>query len=420
MRNILFKLLKPLNPIELYKNKLYEGNSWIRLKILFLDISSSAFIFRFFNLLKSLVVDLLNIIYFPVAIILYLFNYRILHLNTWQIGAFVQQLDTLVKENKIRKKKYKLLLFCPKAICVNNFFSNLYADHIKIKKKLIYYFFFYPLIHSRLLSINFFHCETIVKNSKYNYIHNQYFRIFNNYNLQLRKIPNEDAYLHDIKKKFNVESLKNVICLQQRDQAFYKSKPTRDSNILEFKETIELLLDKNYTVIRFVSKQSIKLKINNNKYFEILSETEIEKVTQYLLCKYSFLVICYQGGVCDYGLLSKSRYFLVNAIPININNLIKKNDLIIFKKFVYKKNNKIISFKDIFKKNLHLYPTGKDDINFIENSSNEIKLSLIEILENSETLKNKSVYDSIPEEVSFKISDCPISNSFINLNSKMF
>ena len=104
---ILFTFL-PLPPIE------FDGKKWgPRLNIIRRVLS----LFNFFNntyknniskiflCLKHLFSLVYLFITLPFQILIHFSRYRILDINFYQVGAFIQQLDCLIKNNKLKKKK---------------------------------------------------------------------------------------------------------------------------------------------------------------------------------------------------------------------------------------------------------------------------------------------------------------------------
>ena len=65
----------------------------------------------FLQCLKGTTVLILVILYSPLATVLYFLNFRFLHINTHQIGAYIQEIDTLIKNNILQKNKKKLFFY---------------------------------------------------------------------------------------------------------------------------------------------------------------------------------------------------------------------------------------------------------------------------------------------------------------------
>ena len=73
-------------------------------------------------ILKEFIIIGLMILYSPLIFLCHLTKYRFLHINSWQIGAYIQTLDTIVKSNLLENKKYKIIYIYPKFLKSNSFF----------------------------------------------------------------------------------------------------------------------------------------------------------------------------------------------------------------------------------------------------------------------------------------------------------
>ena len=101
--SLFYKIFKPVNPILWDGNKTYESTLKKKYFIFFDELMSAnknvkKLLIKLLTLFKESIVFLLTIIYFPFSIILYFFNYRFLHINTAQIGAYIEQIDTIIKQ----------------------------------------------------------------------------------------------------------------------------------------------------------------------------------------------------------------------------------------------------------------------------------------------------------------------------------
>ena len=176
-------------------------------------------------------------------------------------------------------------------------------------------------------------------------------------------------------------------------------------------------------MIRFKSLKSPSLIIKNKSYLELNIQSEQDKIDQFLICKYSRLIVVCQGGISAYDYIFKTSFLLINAIPININALIKNNDRIILKKFFDKKNKKIVRFSEIFKRNLHLNTSANrlfnERIQLVNNSPKEIYLAVLEIL-NKKNKSSLKYLKFVPDHISFKYSKASIAKSFLIKNKLMF
>ena len=110
-------------------------------------------------ILKEILITIYIIILYPISYAISLTKFRFLHINAWQLGAYVQQLDTIIKANKLGKN-YKLILFTL-FLRTNDFFSEFYENELLIFDNFILYLIFYPFINTKICSINNWNYETI-------------------------------------------------------------------------------------------------------------------------------------------------------------------------------------------------------------------------------------------------------------------
>ena len=334
---------------------------------------------------KILILDLIKIIYsyfhliifFPFYIILFFFmkinNLTLLSINTWQIGAFIQQLDSMIKKNPEKK----FLLISPAYLMAFNSYPKIYdKNNLLYFESSLLYFLIYPLLVFKSFSMDAFKYEVLNKESEFNKLHQT-----NNYKYNFKYL-----FLNIKKKKF-----KKLITIHFKDDKFSQGSSLRVSNWKTYIKTIKWLLEKNFTVIRFVHRNSVKNIISHKKYFEFEINNDQDKIQQMYLIKNSKLFICNQSGPSSYNFIVKTPFLQVNSFPINVSFVCKSKDYLIFKKVLRK--NKYIGLIEFFKYNFHLRFSpniGKmKDFKLEDNSSNEILNATKDILQ-----KKKSFYFS--------------------------
>ena len=163
------------------------------------------------------------------------------------------------------------------------------------------------------------------------------------------------------------------------------------------------------------------MEFNNTSYLEISILSEQDKINQYILLKKSILVICHQGGIHSYNQILNVPFLQINSIPININPVIKKKDMVILKKFYSKKTNTQMNIRQIMENNLHLYTdirTLKEkEVELIDNDEDEIFNAMMDILNKRESSLSNKFKSYFSDEVSFKYSESQISTSFLEKNN---
>ena len=425
MKNIFFKIFKPINPIDFDGRKIHKHNLLNKIIYTIRDTNSEKIyngwlLARLMIILKEFIIVILMFLYSPLIFICYFTKYRFLHINSWQIGAYVQTLDTIIKSNLLRKKKYKIIYIYPKFLKCNLFLSNFYKQHLIIIENFLLYILFYPLNISRFTSINNWKYETINPDSEFNQIHSNYYEKYNNFILADDKNFFSEKIFLDLCDKLKIDKEKKIISIHQKDDKFYYGSLSRASKIENLKKTINYLLDNNYFVIRFISKVSEKMEFNNKSYLELLISNEKDKINQYFILKKSKLVICHQGGIHSYNQILDVPFLQINSVPININPTIKQKDMIILKKIYSKKNNRKMNIKDILENNLHLYTDNRTlkekEVELIDNDEEEIFDAMIDILYKKENNLGEKFKSHFPDNISFKHSRSKLSPSFLEKN----
>ncbi len=344
-------------------------------------ISSMSILYNSFletkKLNKILILDIIKIIYSyfhliifsPFYIILFFFikinNLTLLSINTWQIGALVQQLDSIIKKNP----KKKFLLISPVYLMAFNSYPKIYnKNNLLYFESSLLYFLIYPLLVFKFFSMDAFKYEVLNKKSEFNKLHQT-----NNY-----KYNFDYLFLNIKKKKFQ-----KLITIHFKDDKFSQGSSLRVSNWKTYIKTIRWLLEKNFTVIRFVHRDSVKNIINHKKYLEFEIKNDQDKIQQMYLIKNSKLFICNQSGPSSYNFIFKTPFLQVNSFPINVSFVCKSKDYLIFKKVLRK--NKYVGLIEFFKYNFHLrFSTnvGKmKGFKLKDNSSNEILNATKDILQ---------------------------------------
>ena len=326
------------------------------------------------DIIKKLYSSIINILLIPFYLIFYLYlkknKLTLICLNTWQVGALIQQLDSIIKNNLGNK----YFLVCPKFLIEFNEFPYLYRKkNLKYSNNILLYCFVYPLLVFKEFSEDAFEFEALNIESKLNKLH-----VINKYKYNFSYFPKNIISGIDKRK---------IITIHFKDDLFASGKSIRVSKWKSYLETIKWLLSKNYTVIRFIHSNSVKNIYKHKNYFEFTTINEKEKIKQLFLIKLSKLFICTQSGPSSYNFILKTPHLQVNSFPINVSFVCSSKDFIIFKKI--KKGKYYISLKEMIKKKFHLnfdIKNQKSNRYILEdNSSKEILNATKDILK-----KNKS------------------------------
>ncbi len=426
IKKLLFRIFKPINPIdfngiEAFEHNLFKKISYTIREINLKKILNGETFLKILIIIKESFVYLFIIFLYPISYFISLTKFRFLHINTWQIGAYVQQLDTIIKANKLNKN-YKLILINPDFLATNDFYDKFYSKEISIINNLFVYLIVYPFINTKICSINNWDHETINPKSLFNQVHKDFQKKYKKNSLAEINFDTKMIVKKYLLNK-NISSNKKIVCLQSRDNSFYTGPKTRGANLDIIEPIIDYLLDNGFVVVRFVSKYSSQIFQDNKiNYLEVILKDKISKRIQFSFINEADLVICYQGGIHSMNQIVKTPFLQINSIPININGLIKPVDKIIFKKFFSNVENKYLTLNDIIKRKLHLYvdirSTTKHQVEIVDNSIDEILNSINEIIYNkkSENILSKKFVINSNKRLSFNYSDAKVAESFLKKN----
>lgn len=194
----------------------------------------------------------------------------------------------------------------------------------------------------------------------------------------------------------------NFVCVHVRDNAYKNDSgrrnqdynlSMRNSDINNYKQTILYLLDKNYWVIRMGQSAEKKLEISHPKFIDYpFSQFKNHCLDLYLVKNCKFM-ICTQSGLQSLAMLFEKPVLTTNSIRIFESKSTNEFSRVISKKPFWKKNKKFITLENYLKLKYmyhHVFHVN-NEIDFEENSSDEILEATKEFLESMENKKNNSV-----------------------------
>ncbi len=330
-----------------------------------------------FFFLRLLFLDIAKIIYSPLILLIYISKYRFLKLSSNQIGVLAHHLDSMIKLLLLEKKKPIIII--PSYSEYDGIFLNLLNKKFLFFNNTLLSIFCLPLIYSDKISISpeyvetFFSENKIINKNFYNKILSDYENEFeNSSNLFCFNKSREEFLNQAIKSKFKNLDLKKTYILHTRDKKFYNTSNLRTSKFENYIDTIEFLLNQNFSVIRIVHTDQ-KSTFRRENYYEFDFTTCKDKDLQIYLIKESKGIICNHGGLSSVAALLGVPMCQTNVIPYDHCHGNKDTDLILHKKL--KKNNIQLRFDEIFQSNLKYsipYDFQKDSIEVIENNKIEI------------------------------------------------
>ncbi len=348
------------------------------------------------------------ILYIPFALVTF-FVIRIisnLHLIKFnfipseRIGHMAMEIELYLSQ----KKKSSFHLLAPHKIIANNFLLKL------IKKKLILLppEFMFLLIKLNHLIGNNKHLLVLTPESASGDrdMSNILDKTKPNLNFNKEEIQKGESFLSQINT-----SLYNYICIHVRDENYLRKTFPDDVNlnrhshrncdISNYTDTINFLLDQNFTVIRMGQNKIKKLDIQNNKFIDYANSSYVSEFLDIFLpahCKF-FISSC--SGLDFVAKIFRRPILFTNQVPIGTSVLSSSKDMVIFKKYFSTEKNRYLSISEIFEKNIELIKNrdefNKLKINVIENTNLEILESTKDMIK---YLKNELEENKL--EVMFK------------------
>ena len=388
------------------------------------------------NLILKMIINLVVYVSFLLTFLIFrIFNIRFISSPTEALGHQVIDLECFMHEFK--NTNYKIVILDNSKFLANRFFfkyqKKKFQNFLIIKNFFLCTILYYVKRKFRdYLSIDTQHylSNNIIKSDKILNI------LFKKKKINYSLDTNDKNKALEILKKIGINKKinKKIACIHVRDKSFkaYDDENYRSSNFFYFKKSIDYLISKNYTVFRLgiVSDDKKKLEINN--YFDLtkfnLSREENEILTVYLM-SISKLFIGSCSGVLDLATIFNVPSLATNHAPLS-HTLSHGNKKLCLPKF-YKsiKNDQILNFKTIVNNNyddLRRDKHYKDfGIKLIDNSSDEIYLSLKELLANIKKknfapTKNQLKFRSILKKNAHSIfSNNQISDIFLKKNKKL-
>ena len=188
-------------------------------------------------------------------------------------------------------------------------------------------------------------------------------------------------------KNLSINKKDKIVCLHVRDGNFRKDhnrKSYRNSNVNNYTKAIQYLINKGFWVIRIGDAPTKKVKFKNNKFIDYpYSKIKSEQMDLFLIQRSSFYIGA-QSGPMEVAYLFNKPVLLTNMVQALEGLPRKKNDRGIFKKIINKKTKKVIPIRKFmdFSFKYHDPVYTMSDLEFIENSPNEIYLAVKEFLTN--------------------------------------
>ena len=353
------------------------------------------------------------------------FPYFIVTPLPYAIGTASDHLIVAVKQASILNKKLMIIVptilknFLKYNICNKYFFSELKITELSKKDKFIKNIFIalinIQFLFNRSLTIFFDKFTKIKLSEPFRFpevgikLHLEDTKNFDD--IKLPKYKPYEINLSDCANSFCLKKIKEIgisekdkfVCISVRDNLYRNDKGRREyrnAEIANYKEAIFHLLSKGYWVIRLGQLSNKKLDINHPKFLDYpFSKFKNYCLDLYLLKNCKFMIST-QNGLFATALLLNKPTLLTNAYRLFETRSANKFSRVISKKPFWKKNKKFIPLENYLnlKYLYHHIDFIDDEIDFEENSSNEILEATKEFLE---SIENKSDFTAKNDQINF-------------------
>ena len=440
-KKILFHIIKPLNPIDLWnyevtkKWSLFTRASHI-VKSFQRFVSEKKIVHLNFGLnvlyvfLKHIILNLLSILYFPVVLVLIAFKIKFLHVSYWQIGTLVFQVDILIKNLIIKNPDQdlkKIIFISPRILSSNVGVNELYKKKITIVENVIFGCLLLPFLQYSKLTINPFFIEHNVPYSKSHKIYSEY---EDKINLPLYEYSSKEIEFYEqvIENKIPDLQKKKIVCLHLRNENFYKEEGlvSRNADFKNYLPTIKFLIKNNYFIIHFTDKL---FPFESNNYFQLITNNDLNKKLQIYLIKKCNFFICSASGPSFLGNLFKKPALCTNFFPLTQIIGYNKFDITIPKKIFSKSKNKYLKFSELFRDKKYFIASSRilerNHLEVHQNSEESILSGVKEMIFNLEkniirpSKQQLSIKNIIPADAGCYYGQGQISNSFLVNNKEL-
>jgi hypothetical protein len=356
-----------------------------------------------------------SIIFFPLGLIISIFNFKIYTISNHSFGDFLIELSIIKK----KYPKYKILVPTNLKYKFDAYEKIVFPEFIFVKNIFISNILIL-LSNLSFLRINIYDNKKIIIEPKHTIYNNKnFFNIRDNReyiiykNIKNLKI-NVNNNLFNNPKIFSILNMKKKVAIINPRQVLDRNNLIRNSNINNYKKSIDFLKKNNFQIFVFGNNKiteefSYKNKLN---YFDITKNEN--KVYQIYIFKNCDLYLGSYSGMGHFTDLFKTNSIYVDEIFFN-SFIFNKNSFCLPKKIKYK--NKDISYNKLYINNLDSLFVDRNinkDINLINVSGHEILDVVKNVIKKNERKVKIIKHTKMPFCLNF------IPYSFFNNNRKLF
>lgn len=358
--------------------------------------------------LKKLSFSFLSILCFPLACVLKMCGYRIFGCkNVHNLGHLALEPDTYLKQTALKQaKQYKMIFLAP-----TRKLTSSYPEYLVCNLSLLNYWKkYFIVIESPLMTLLFskLKCWKIIRYSIDEYAMDYLnpspiFNIYQKYKgapfIQLTQ-----DHLDLGRKTLSEMGLPSdawFICFHVRE-SFYSSEPEkcgfscRNSDMNMLYEALKIIEQAGGWCIRMGDKKTKPLSSKFNNLSHLIDYTKTLYVSDWMdlyLSKSCTFFLGGSSGLSSVPSVLGTPCVLVNCVPF-CNFPFSSNDLAIPKLYFSRKLNRLLRFSEITSSAsanyIHNYEFGKDEIELIENTEEEIASVVKEMLAKIQGIKTET------------------------------
>lgn len=335
--------------------------------------------------MRDLVKIIILSLYTLPAILIRVFNFRLINVNHKRIGHLCCDVFCLIQDSKINNLSFKYILLADKKTVANNYVLNYIKQYVFVIDNSLLCKFMFPLTKHRLSlkDVN----EYSVDLNKGLFI--KYIRYFENSKTPFFKISDEDISLGKKKlKQLGIPENAWYVCIHSRDSLYSGGKEKdygqafRNLDINDYKLAIQEIVSRGGYCIRMGAKSKNSIKIDGLIDYAN-HELKSEFMDVFLSANSKFYLCNSSGLYCLGTLFGNVPAACTNVAPLGASLVWSKRELSIPK--LYSKNGKLLRFKDVFNKSCANYRTDNEftesNIELINNSKQEIRDLVIEMFQ---------------------------------------
>ena len=314
---------------------------------------------------------------------------RIGYISSQRIGHLATDMGIYLSKKQYEKKE---------GLVVDIFFSTKIISnktlYYLIKKKVLLFpaFIFFSIYQLLIIAKNFFILfdKFIIDLQSYD----SYEKIGINDKIIVKPSLDFDKEGELFLKKIGISKNDKIVCLNIRDNEYLKNKfPNknwdyhnhRNSNVDNYFLTINELVKRGFYVFRMGEKVEQKISISNSKFIDYANTYRTDFLDIYLAYRCYFAISSGTGWDAVPALIFKKPMAYVNLCPLFeiAQYAFSKSFFICFKEYQDNISKKKLNLKDLKEKgllNTNSLLLKNYNINIIENSSEDIKSTVIELL----------------------------------------